>query len=219
MPNLPRDAAGKISDARNFVRELSTDPTAVGLTAAQITLLTAKTDDFEDSVNAQDAAETAKREATADKRAKETDFEAFFRELRQIAQKHPGTTDVDRARLKLATGEGKDEGGDPLESAPLVEGEQGGIHDHIIYFFMAGEKSSSTKKPRGVFGAPIYVKIGGEATTNLKEYEMATLDRKAPYLMRHDAADAGKVAHYICLWEDADGNRSPQSAVFSMTIT
>lgn len=48
---------------------------------------------------------------------------------------------------------------------------------------------------------------------------MIAFDRKSPYNYQHEATDAGKNAHYICLWADSEDNLSPKSEAFSLVIT
>ena len=49
---------------------------------------------------------------------------------------------------------------------------------------MASEDSASTKKPQGVDGAKIYLKIDGTASTNRKEYQFLAFDKKQPIFTR-----------------------------------
>jgi hypothetical protein len=45
------------------------------------------------------------------------------------------------------------------------------------------------------------------------------MDTKSPYDYTHNAANAGKTAHYIAVWTTKDEEDSPQSEVFSLVIT
>ena len=108
---------------------------------------------------------------------------------------------------------------DALEFAPLLLVEPSGVHIHRIRFFMPEESSNSTRKPRGVLGAKLYLKIDGAAGTDLKEYQLIAMDTKSPYEYAHSAANAGKTAHYIAIWTTKDEEDSPQSEVFSLVIT
>jgi hypothetical protein len=129
--------------------------------------------------------------------------------------------DADRAALHLATGEGGDDdsAADALEFAPLLLCELVGVHVHRVRFFMQGEASDSTKKPPGVLGAKIYLKIDGAPSTDLKEYQLITMDTKSPYDYTHSAANAGKTAHYVAVWTTKDDDDSPQPEAFSLVVT
>ena len=222
MPDdLPRDAAGLIAEAENFISVTTANPAHYGLTAAQITDLTNKTGTADNTFTDRNSAENAFRVAVATFKAALKELETTLRRLRRIVQVNPATTDADRAALHLATGEG-DGGGnisDALEFAPLLLCEPSGIHIHRARFFMQGEASDSLKKPPGVLGAKIYLKIDGAPSTALKEYQLIAIDTKSPYEYAHDAANAGKTAHFIAVWTTKDEDDSPQSEVFSLVIT
>ena len=209
---------GLMTEARHFSNTVNTSPTTYQLTAAQATML----DDLTTTAEATLAARTnTENQLVTDRAAFKTAFgklSEFFRPLRQSVKDNPATTDVQRAELHLTTGGGGDDFGDPLATAPLLLVEQTGIRQHTIRFFMQGESSNSTKKPKGVKGANIYKKIG-TAPLSLKECSLMTMDTKSPYVFEHDAEDAGKQAHYIAVWVDNDDNASPQSETFSITIT
>lgn len=208
-----------IADAQNFFNVLDGNAAAGGLTQDQLDELKTKTNLIITKISDQAASLTAYRTDTAERKAATADFKDLFRKLRQVVQAHPGTTDALRASLNLATGEGGAGGDDLFEIAPLLLVGQAGIHEHRVNFFMQGEDSDSTKKPKGADGAKIYLKIGGEPSTNLKEYQMIAFDRKQPYVWKHEPEDAGKTAHYIALWATDDDEESPQSEVFSLVIT
>lgn len=48
---------------------------------------------------------------------------------------------------------------------------------------------------------------------------MIALDTRSPYDYAHNAANAGKQAHYIGAWANADDSQGSQSEVFSIMIT
>jgi hypothetical protein len=219
MANLPNDAAGLIAEAENFISVTTANPAHYGLTAAQITNLTNQTGTADNALADRNSAENAFRVAVATFKEKLRELEKLLRQLRQIVQANPATTDADRAALHLATGEGGGNIGDALEFAPLLLVEPSGIHLHRARFFMQGEASNSTKKPPGVLGAKIYLKTDGAASTDLKEYQLIAMDTKSPYEYTHSAANAGKTAHYIAVWTTKDEEDSPQSEVFSLVIT
>jgi hypothetical protein len=221
MPNdLPRDAAGLIAEAENFISVTTANPAHFGLTAAQIASLTNLTGTADNALTDRKSAENAFRAAVATLKETLRELEKILRQFRQIVQANPATTDADRAALHLATGEGDGgNAGNALEFAPLLLCEPSGVHVHRVRFFMQGEASNSTRKPPGALGAKIYLKIDGAASTDLKEYQMIALDTKSPYEYPHDAANAGKTAHFVAAWTTKDEEDSPQSEVFSLVIT
>lgn len=212
---------GMMTEARYFLDTIVATPTDFSVTAAQSDTLKDLVQNAEGSFAARTAVENSLITSRA---AFKTDIDLlskFFRPLRQSVKDNPDMTDTKRAQLHLDTDDGGSapDLGDPLALAPLVFAETAGVHQQLVRFFMQGEASNSTKKPKGVFGAKIYQKIDGSATTDLKDYSLITTDTKSPYIYEFDAGDAGKTAHYICRWVDKDDNASPQSEVFSIVIT
>ena len=209
-----------IAEAENFIGVTTANPAHFGLTAAQITSLTNLTGTADNALTDRNSAENAFRAAVATLKETLRELEKILRQLRQIVQANPATTDADRAALHLATGEGDGgNGGNALEFAPLLLCEPSGVHVHRVRFFMQGEASNSTRKPPGALGAKIYLKLDGAASTDLKEYRMIALDTKSPYEYPHDAPNAGKTAHFVAVWTTKDEEDSPQSEVFSLVIT
>ena len=220
--DLPRDAAGMIAEAENFISVTTSNPAHFGLTAAQLTELDGATTVSNTALAARNNAENTFRGSVTTNREALDTLETILRQLRQIVQVNPATTDTDRTLLHLATGEGGEGGGsisESLATAPLILVENAGVHLHQPRFFMPDEPSSSTRKPKGIHGAKIFMKIDGAASTDLKEYQLIAIDTKSPYTYAHSAANAGKTAHYIALWTTRDDEDSPQSEVFSLVIT
>jgi hypothetical protein len=209
---------GMMTESRYFWNVVKSDPTAYNITAAQAATLNDLTTAAETALAGRTSAENALTLARAMFKAAFMALAAFFRPLRQSVKDNPATTDVQRAELHLTTGGGDDDLGDPLAVAPLILVEQTGIRQHTIRFYMPGEDSDSTKKPKGVKGCNLYLKIG-DAPASLKDCSLITMDTKSPYTYVHDAENIGKQAHYIAVWVDNDDSQSPQSETFSVTIT
>ncbi len=75
------------------------------------------------------------------------------------------------------------------------------------------------RKPRGVLGAEIWVKIGGPQPGDEKDCVFLTVDASTPYVAAYDGADAGKMAHYMLRWRMRDGSVSGWGETVSATIT
>ncbi|HVE59158.1 MAG TPA: hypothetical protein VNB22_20210 [Pyrinomonadaceae bacterium] len=212
---------GLLTEARYFWTVIKNAPNDYQVTDDQAAMLNTLTTDAEVSRSTRTALENQLTTARADFKEKLTVLDGFFRPLRQSVKNNLATTDVQRAELHLTTGGGDDGDSllDALAVAPLLSVEQTGIRQHTIYFFMPGEKSSGTKKPNGVHGCKIYVKIGDPPPASVKDCALITTDTKSPYIYTHEPEDAGKKAHYIGVWVDRDDAPSPPSETFSITIT
>ncbi len=211
---------GLMEEARYFWNIIKTAPSDYQVTTEQAALLDTLTTAAETSLDTRTTLENQLITARADFKVDFTELAEFFRALRQSVKNNPATTDVQKAELHLTTDGGDgDSLIDGLAEAPLIFVEQTGIRHHTIRFFMTGEASNSTKKPGGVHGCKIYVKIGDPPPTSIKECQLITTDSKSPYTYQHEPEDAGKKAHYIGVWVDKNDAPSPPSETFTITIT
>lgn len=215
-----RTIEGLMTEARYFWNVVKVNPTAYQVTAEQAVMLNDLATAAEGSLDIRTTLENQLITARADFKVDFTALAEFFRALRQSVKNNPATTDVQLAELHLLTdGGGGDSLIDGLAEAPLIFVEQTGIRHHTIRFFMTGEASNSTKKPGGVHGCKIYVKIGDPPPVSIKDCALITTDTKSPYTYTHEPEDAGKKAHYIGVWVDKDDVPSPPSETFTITIT
>lgn len=220
MPDPLNTIEGLMTEARHFYETIKGDPTAYQVTTAQAATLLALVTGAETGKTDRDLAKEELVLKSAVFKAAIEALEEFLRPLRQSVKDNPATTDVQREQLHLLTDGGDGESiANALASAPLLLVEQSGIRQHTVRFFMQGEDSDSTRKPKGVKGCNIYVKVGDELPTSVKEAALITMDTKSPYNYTHEPEDIGKKAHYIALWVNNDDEKSPQSETFSVTVT
>ncbi|HEX8072219.1 MAG TPA: hypothetical protein VF546_19895 [Pyrinomonadaceae bacterium] len=78
---------------------------------------------------------------------------------------------------------------------------------------------NSRRKPDGVRGCEIWVKVGGPAPADPAELRFLALDSATPYVVEYDGAEAGQVAHYMARWLSTRGEPGPWSQTASVTIT
>lgn len=199
---------------------INADPTAYGFTPGEADGLKGDKDLFGASLGDFTTKNTAARAAREKKDADRDPAEDTFRWMAAQFNKRPNVTNAERIAAGLPPKTESVGSITPdLGNAPLILVEQAGIHEHVIRFFMPNSDSTSTKKPQGVDGAKLYMKIDGAPSTNLKEFSLIAFDKKSPYNYTHEAADAGKQAHYIAIWSTDEGLQSGQSETFSLTIT
>jgi hypothetical protein len=89
---------------------------------------------------------------------------------------------------------------------------------HIISFTDSSDPSNK-RRPRGVVGCEIWVKIDGPPPGNESECTFLALDTATPYVAQFGPEHAGKTAHYLLRWQFKDGSYSPWSETISATIT
>ncbi|CAN5303148.1 hypothetical protein BH10ACI1_BH10ACI1_02960 [soil metagenome] len=199
---------------------INANPTAYGFTQDEVDELRNKNQTFGTSLGDFNTKQTATRAARQQKDIDREPDEEQFRWMVKQFNSRPNVTNADR--INAAVPPKSEAVGSiiaDLSNPPLLLVEQSGVHEHRIKFFMPSEDSDSTKKPQGIDFVQIFQKIGGEASTNLKDYQLVAFDRKSPYSYTHDATDVGKTAHYIGVWATDEDLKSTQSEVFSLTIT
>lgn len=199
---------------------IEANPAAYGFTAGEADDLKTDKNLFGASLGDFTTKNTAARAAREKKDTDRDPAEERFRWMAGQFNKRPNVTNAERISAGIPPK--SDAVGSitaDLGSAPLILVEQAGIHEHVIRFFMPSSDSGSTKKPQGIDGAKLFMKIDGAPSTNLKEYGFIAFDKKSPYNYSHEATDAGKQAHYIALWATDEEEHSAQSETFSLMIT
>lgn len=199
---------------------VSAKPSEWGFTQADVDGLNAENTTFGSSLNDYTTKDTAARAARQKKDLARDVAEVIFRWMAKQFNNRQNVTNADRIAAGLPPyGEASTGKTPDFSQPPVLLVEQAGVHEHRIRFFMPTENANSTKKPDNVDGAKLFVKIGGESSTSLKEYALMTYDRKQPYSYTHEAEDVGKTAHYIGVWATDDDEQGTQSEVFSLVIT
>jgi hypothetical protein len=77
---------------------------------------------------------------------------------------------------------------------------------------------TSIRKPAGVQGAMLYLKIGGAAPTSIAECEFVAFDTKTPYVYDFDPSAGGQTAYWLLLWANTRGETGPISETVAATV-
>ena len=214
------DYIGDLSDselivfAENFATALNAAPSDYAATAAQASDVGQKKNALLVSLDTHETAQAAARSAT---QTKNSDRDALEAALRFI---------INQAKLNKVGGDKVARLGAPMETvsdAPSNATRPIGICDTSQRFqhtldFRDESQLDSKRIPRGVLGAEIYRKIGGEPPASLKECNFLVLDTRTPYVIEYDGEDAGKIVHYIFRWRFRDESTSPISETVSATV-
>jgi hypothetical protein len=202
-----------------FYTFINADPAAYGFTAGEADDLKTEKNLFGTSLGDFTTKNTAARAAREKKDVDREPAEDRFRWMAGQFNKRPNVTNAERIQAGIPPkSESVGSITADLGTAPLILVEQAGIHEHVVRFFMPNTDSGS-KKPQGVDGAKLYMKIDGAPSTNLKEYGFIAFDKKSPYNYSHEPENAGKQAHYIAIWATDEEEHSSQSETFSLMIT
>ena len=167
---------------------------------------------------AQSAARTATEAKTDSRRAY---VAALRRWVRQI-QADPTTTDALRARLGITIPDTIRTAAAAPTECPMVGIEHGQRLQQQIDFRVLG--SGRRKKPAGVRGCQIWVKLGapptgyGDTASATGDLRFVALATATPHIVTFSSADAGKTAYYLCRWISTRGEVGPWSETVEATV-
>lgn len=170
---------------------------------------------FEPKVTLHVQKQAEARVQTQVKDTKRTPLETTLRTLRNVA-KAAGASDAALAALGIPSGGGPNAPTIPTRPVGSVNTSQ--RLQHLISW-RDSDSQDNKKKPRGVMGCEIWVKLEGTPPTDENECTFVTLDSATPYLAVYDGTDGGKMAHYLLRWRMRDGSTGPWSETVSATVT
>ena len=213
------DAINNLSDA-DLVRLGQTISTALaaaapetyGSTAAKVTALDALFNTFKDGVGEQKAKLAEAQSLTASKNEFRAGYVTGLREFLGVA-KASGTPRSDLELLGVPAN-----GGVPLATVPQAKVDTSKRMTHKISWGDV-EDVGHKRRPKGVMGVEIWVKIGDPAPGNEKDCVFLAVAPSSPYLASYEPADAGKIAHYMLRWRLLDGSTNTWGETVSATIT
>lgn len=207
------------ADFANFARQFQTvatvNPADYGLTMGQLTDLNAAIQTFRTDLAAHIAAQASARTARQAKDDSRENLEQILRSYFRIVKASPGITDAKLSALGIPIADSSDAA--PTATRPVGAVDTSERLRHTIDF--RDEAAPNNKrKPAGVVGCEIFVKIDGAPPVDDGECDFLTLDTATPYVAQFDGAQAGKMAHYMFRWRLKDGV-SPWGTTVSATIT
>jgi hypothetical protein len=203
-----------IAVARNTLGVIATNPSAYGASAADAAALEGLVDSFEADLKAQKAAKAAVKSATVKKNKSRAPLMAALRNRRDVA-KAAKTSPADLTKMGIPSSTVSRA---PSATIPFGRVDTSDRYRHTIHWTDA-ESLDNKRKPRGVLGCEIWVRIGSDAPGNEKDCNFLTVDASTPYAAEYAPADAGKTAHYMLRWRMRDGAVSAWSETISATIT
>lgn len=207
-----------VNIAEQFFNTLNGAPAVYGATAAQAADLDTKRKSYGDELTAHVTAQTEARAQRQVKDDRRDALERALRELARIAKAVPGITEAQLTALGIPAA-GSAAGQTPSTATrPAANVDTSERFKHTINF--TDEATPTNKrKPAGVVGAEIYAKIDGAPPVDYKQCAFIALDTQTPYTIEYEAAEVGKMAHYMLRWLLKDGSHSGWSETVSATIT
>jgi hypothetical protein len=102
-------------------------------------------------------------------------------------------------------------------SVPIGRVEAGQRLLHRLHF---ADRSTPTRrrKPAGVRGCEVWVKVGGEAPAGAQGLAYVDTASRSPLVVEFGGEDAGKMAHYMLRWVSTRGERGAWGETVSATI-
>lgn len=202
----------------NFINYVNSNFTALGLDAGDLLPIQAGNADWTPKWASYEAELLEFRAATQTKNTSRAAYEAVIRSLARQILAYPALTNAQRAALGLNI---PGAGGPPPPaptSRPVGSVDTSQRLQHILRWL--DEATGKRAKPFGVFGAQIFIKIGGDPPTGLDQMTLLAIDSASPYLTEFNDADGGKIAYYIIRWVmDPDGSSpGPISETLAATI-
>lgn len=217
---MPADSIASLSDsellamATNMLSKVNSSPTTYGLTVTYAAELDAKRDQFNTELNDHVTKQADAKAQTLKKDNARSVLESIIRDGRNLA-KAAKIPEAVYAELGIPSGSA------PAPSNVTVPSALIDMRERLRHKLSWTDAASldNKKKPRGVMGAEIWVKIGDPPPGNEKDCVFLTLDAFTPYVAEYDPADAGKMAHYMIRWRMRDGSVSAWGETVSATIT
>ena|SRR5437868_4178711 len=220
MPNdyIPRSDTEFDRWQHSLVSQLGKDKAKFNVADAALNSLSDAQTKWANALTDHNAAQSnaeAKRQAKDEARR---DYEGLLRAQARQLQNSPNTTDADRAALGLTVSDGRRTATPAPTTRPVAVVDTSQRLRHTINF-SDEQTPNSRRKPDGVRGCEIWVKVGDPAPSDPDQLRFLALDTATPYVAEYDGADSGKTAHYMLRWLSTRGDAGPWSQTVSVTIT
>ncbi len=197
------------------ITTVAVDPTIYGFTAGNVAVFDSQKDTFDTDLTQHIASQATAKADTQTKEASRVICEEILRNIRRTS-KAKGVSEAQMAALGIPAG--------PSQAAPsnaTVPAASVNTSERLRHTLEWRDNATpdNKRKPRGVTGAEIWVKIDGPPPGNEKDCVFLTLDTQTPYLAEYDSTNAGKTAHYMLRWQLKDGTKLAWGETISATIT
>lgn len=203
---------------QNFVSYISSNTSALGLSAADLTPVADAASDWNTKYAANISAQSAAQSARQAKDDSRNTTEKAVRPLVGRLQSSTAVSDAQRLSLGITVRSTTRTAVGAPQSKPIVQVDTSQRLRHTISF-VDELTPTSRAKPDGVQGCEIRIKIGDPAPAGPEDFKYLATDTRSPYTVEFDAADAGKTAYYVLRWVSTRGETGPWSQTVSATIT
>jgi hypothetical protein len=200
----------------NFVTYANANLAALGLTAADMTPITAAQSPWVNGFTAHVAAVNAAKAAKQTKDEARAAYVAAIRPLVRRLQASAVVNDAEKASLGITVAQAPSPIGRPT-TAPICSIECGNRLQQTLRFVDSATPTRKAK-PAGALGVEIWNKVGTTPPTGESDLRFVAVDTNAPYLMNFPAEDGGKTNYVWMRWVSPTGERGPWSEQAQATI-
>ena len=200
----------------NFVTYANANLAALGLTAADMTPITAAQSPWVNGFTAHVAAVNAAKAAKQTKDESRAAYVAAIRTLVRRLQASAVVSDAEKASLGITVAQAPSPIGAPT-TAPICSIECGMRLQQTLRFVDSATPTRKAK-PQGALGVEIWNKVGITPPTGESELRFVAFDTNAPYVLNFDSVDGGKVNYVWMRWVSPTGERGPWSEQAQATI-
>jgi hypothetical protein len=203
-----------LDKSQQMIQKITGQPEIYGISETRITEFEALIENFDQSLTAHFIAQTEASSKTKKKDADRQMIEDDIRSLMRLAKAHLGKDKSQIAALGIPV---RPDAGLTSATVPTGNVDTSRRLRHTIRFADA-TMPDRKRLPKDSVGCEIWVKVGGEPPSDVKQCVYLTLGVKTPYTVEYTGAEAGKTAHYLLRWKTREGV-SALSETISATIT
>jgi hypothetical protein len=205
---LPESDSERNDFQEHYIAKIAADPGAYGHTKEDVDRLLAAQATW---VLAYAAHKKAQIEAVEGSQAKNVARDGLSAELRTSIRKVnalPTVNNAVRAALDIpAHAEGRSAVAAPT-TRPLGRiVDKGGFRQELHWTCETTPRSR--KKPDGVYGCQLWLKVGDAPPVDETDCILASIDTATPYLYEFEPEDAGKTAYWLLRWVSTRGEVGP----------
>lgn len=200
-----------------FLAGITANMVALGLSQATVDAVAASVTKWKADRQARHDADAVAAAAVKAEGASHTALVALIRGATHTINGHPNIDNALRAKAALPA---HDEVRTPIgapTTKPIGRIEVTG-HNTLTIHFVDETTPLRTAKPHGVHACEIWFFVGDPAPGDPSGYAFLLSDTRTPHVHVHQAADAGKTAHYLLRWLNTKNERGPWSDVYSAKI-
>jgi hypothetical protein len=203
--------------ATNFAATLVANPTAYDLSAGDAAHVQGAAQDFTEALLKATDPPTRGTVTIEAKNAAKAVLVAILRTYCQMIKKNKGVVGTMKAAVGLSGGAGSPTPVPAPATQPLLTIIGATPLEHTLRFSDASTPDSKAKPP-GADGLLLFCAVGATPPASPKAAQFKAIVSRQPFIVAHDAADAGKNAYYYGCWYTVKGLLGPFSQMVSMTI-